>query len=265
MDAFVSYLQKQTAAAAGHLGSFERTGDQEELHQFRVAMKKMNAAAVFLSVHFPTAGKPRKKLKRVFRAAGLIREQQLRMEWLRRNRLQLLAVTADAAEDLQFFLSAFGKEKEHNKKVVHRSSARMLVLAHEMPREDIITYAFLQREAVFPMLAAASQEYWHELRKQIKQLLYALHWMEPADQVRCLRVKEVQYLDHLQEVIGAWHDLCDLKQWMSDQQFFLHSDAGVRKAFTKGWSLLQTGLSVAEKTVLKQLSQHRQKLSLSAS
>ncbi len=259
MNELDSYLHKQSSVATGHLQAYAQTTDSEELHQFRVAMKKINAVAVFLCTFFPKAKKNKKRLKQIFRSAGFIREQELRLQWLRRYRLLLLAETSDLERTMQLFQAAFNQDFLSNEKQLHRSVKQLRLLAGTIRQHDLVDSVTRLKQTVVLQLEKVQPQEWHELRKQIKQMLYALHWLSPGDQLRLLPVKQVQSFDQLQEAIGAWHDLVDLKQWLSDEQFFLHTDPLVTKSFAKGWKRLQTSLLTAEKTVLHRLAQHRQR------
>ncbi|MBK8089214.1 MAG: CHAD domain-containing protein [Chitinophagaceae bacterium] len=76
---------------------------------------------------------------------------------------------------------------------------------------------------------------WHELRKIIKQLLYAQNWLSESEKIKLLPVKQTAFLDQLQEAIGNWHDAEDLKTWLSDEQFFLRTESNIKSQFNRCW------------------------------
>ncbi|HMP86789.1 MAG TPA: CHAD domain-containing protein, partial [Lacibacter sp.] len=97
-------------------------------------------------------------------------------------------------------------------------------------------------------------ENWHELRKQIKQLLYTWHWLENRQQLLLLSRREYAYYDELQEAIGHWHDLLDIRDWLTNKQFFFHSDHTVRQSFGRCWVRLSHDTAQQDRVVRKLLA-----------
>jgi CHAD domain-containing protein len=257
-----SYLQKQSESALAQLHAFQQTADAEAMHQFRVSLKKIHAGVVYLQSRFPRIKKQKKRIKTVFRAGGLIREQQLRLQWLRRHRLHLLAATAGLEGKLVLHQDQFTSELPASKKELKKAFSNLLADAEMVRKQELLHYVVDLKASVLLLLQKSHAEDWHELRKQIKQLLYAVHWLEPEEQLRLLRITQLKYLDKLQEAIGAWHDLVDLKQWLTDELFFLHEHPNVRKAFGRCWNEVQQLLTQQQKTVSQLLQQHRFRLML---
>lgn len=262
MNGLHSYLQKQAELSFQHLHVYQQSADAEAMHHFRVSLKKIHAGVVFLQSRFPRLKKQKKRMKAVFRAGGLIREQQLRLGWLRLHRLKLLAVTAGMEGKLEIYQANFKNDLPAFKTKLEKAFSKLYAAAETIRKEELQQYVSALKTSVLQLLRKNRAEDWHELRKQIKQLLYAVHWLRPEEQLRLLRITELKYLDKLQEAIGTWHDLVDLKQWLTDEQFFLHEHSTVRNAFAKCWNEVQQLLISQQKTVSQLLSQHRSRLML---
>jgi len=97
---------------------------------------------------------------------------------------------------------------------------------------------------------------WHELRKLIKQRMYAYNWVqhesENDDPV-------FPYYNKLQEAIGQWHDLEFIKETFSQKQIYLSQDIEIQKDFNLAWEKLLASLKYREKQVADMLA--RQELS----
>jgi len=55
---------------------------------------------------------------------------------------------------------------------------------------------------------------WHDLRKLIKQWMYAINWIDD------LKDRDISYYQKLQEAIGYWHDMDVIKETIQQKKSF---------------------------------------------
>lgn len=253
MSEFRVYAEKQMSSALHLLEEYNSASDKEVLHQLRVGLKKVKAVLDYLRTLHPKKIKSlRKKLQLVFHAAGFLREAQLRFDWLKGKQFLILIQHASMKQKISEEEELFVTQKKDHLKLLKSISVELDSYLKEVEEKDLRRYALaLKRE--FEMQSQVAKEGWHGLRKLIKQLLYAHHWLAEQDKIKVLTVAAYKRLDQLQEKIGAWHDAVDLLEWLADGQFFLSKDKSVKQQFNKAFALVQKDIEVKEKAVLKQL------------
>jgi CHAD domain-containing protein len=253
----INYTRKYSEGALLHLHDYAQTNEAEELHQLRVALKKLKAVEFFLSTTTKETGKLKttgKHLKKIFKAAGAIRQKEIVLNWMQEHSFQLLAETVQLSRQIQEEQELFFKKQHLYKKQLQKQSAVYLEYAQKMKAADAEVYIQQLKQMIHEGLQNIRQEGWHELRKQVKQLLYVWQWLNAKQKLHFFTAKEFQYFDLLQEQIGNWHDLIDLKQWLTDGEFFLNSDARIKQEFNRCWQLLNKQLMMNEKRVQTQLT-----------
>src|SRR5579863_7520959 len=76
------YLDKEWVAMETHLKNFLKTGDQEELHKFRVQIKKLRAMFILFgdTSNQPGLLKEFKPVRKIFKYAGNIRDAHTNLQ-----------------------------------------------------------------------------------------------------------------------------------------------------------------------------------------
>ncbi len=254
MSELKAYTGKQLQTAIEMLQAFTPGADAEIIHQLRVSLKKIKAVLVFLStLHPEKAKKIRKKVQVVFRAAGSVREAQLQLQWLRKKRYVHLIEAAQLEQKISEDEALLQLHKEHYQDLLASVAEDLRKLVRKVKQERVTDYAEKLKETLQQQLQHAVKEEWHALRKLIKQMLYAHHWLSEQEKLKIMPVLSYHVFDQLQEQIGAWHDMVDLQQWLTDQQFFLQHEPSVKQQGTKASAQLQTTLLLQEQAVLRQL------------
>lgn len=213
-----------------HLHEFETGISEEGLHGFRVELKKLRALLRFLQEVYgkQELQKIRKAVDAVFREAGSLREQQLLLLWLHKNRLgKLEKECADASPlpetsgALQKVLKAIRKKLSA---VLRQNRELVATTAQTIPEE----YAARLKQRIEKRLSQKPAEAeWHELRKLIKQWLYAVNWIEKERSVSLSRL--YRFSDQLQEAIGNWHDAIHIHITLLTMKGHLPNDTKVQK------------------------------------
>lgn len=254
MSVVREYSEKQISSALQLLEEYNATSNEEVLHQLRVSLKKIKAVLDYLRTLHPKKIKStRKKLQFVFHAAGSLREAQLRLKWLTEKKLLLLIRHSSFDQKIKEEKELFVTHKHDYLKKQKSVSDEIDKCLKKVDEEDLLRYALKLKAKLQEQLPVFSKENWHALRKLIKQLLYAYHWLTDQDKLKVLTVTAFKKLDMLQENIGIWHDAVDLQQWLTDGQFFLSKDKSVKQQFNKAFALVQKDIEVKEKVVIKQL------------
>jgi CHAD domain-containing protein len=246
------YIRKQQKDAVHQLEHFVQSSEAEAIHQLRVCMKKLRAVYRFLSVVHPSkklTKSYKKKFRLLFAAAGAIREKQLMKQRLTHLNADVLIATSSSFTDADEGMEQFKVHAAHHEEFISSFTHRLLELADKVKEDDLLRYCITLREQLFQNMKLSAQDNWHELRKQIKQLLYSYHWMLPLQQIKLIRVQQMQALNRLQEAIGNWHDLIDFKQWLDEEAFYFSSDKQVLASFKKVWKHLQQEIKKAEEKV----------------
>jgi CHAD domain-containing protein len=254
MSAVREYSEKQISSALQLLEQYNAASNEEVLHQLRVSLKKVKAVLDYLLTLHPKKIKSlRKKLQLVFHAAGSLREAQLRFNWLKGKRFLLLNQHASMEQRIKEEEELFVTQKHSHLKKLKSVSNEIDKYLKKIDEGDLLHYALELKAKLQEQLPIVSKENWHALRKLIKQLLYAYHWLAEQDKLKVLTVTTYKKLDMLQDSIGIWHDAVDLHQWLTDEQFFLSKDKSVKQQFNKAFALVQKDIELKEKAVLKQL------------
>ncbi|MEJ8818989.1 CHAD domain-containing protein [Lacibacter sp. H407] len=248
------YSEKQISSALHLLEQYNTASNEEVLHQLRVSLKKIKAVLDHLRTLHPKKIKStRKKLQLVFHAAGSLREAQLRLKWLAEKKLLLLIRHSSFDQKIKEEEELFVTNKHGHLKKLKSVSEEIDKYLKKVEEEDLLRYALELKAKLQEQLPIVLKDNWHALRKLIKQLLYAYHWLTEQDKLKVLTVTAYKRLDMLQENIGIWHDVVDLQQWLTDGQFFLSKEKSVKQQFNKAFALVQKDIEVKEKVVMKQL------------
>lgn len=253
MNLLKKYTSGQMDAAIDWLEKFVQTSDEEALHQFRVSLKKIHAVMQYFrekEIHSKKIKELKRKQKEIFSDAGFIRDAGIRLNWLRQNKMLLLLRESLLMEKTQSFRSYFSAHAKHYSSILDEIKEELVSLTKEEKAATVFEYSITLKETVQKLISHKLLiDDWHELRKQIKQLLYAYHWNRKEDQLKLLKVNELHYFDQLQDAIGAWHDAVNLKEWFSNEQFFLSESVQVKKQFSSAWKKLNTEVEQKTKAV----------------
>ena len=241
MNLLKEYAEKQMDLAVHYLSVYTHSGNEEALHQVRVVLKKSKAVMHYFlheKLHVKKVTKLKKDIRNIFHTAGSIRAAQLQMQWLKKNRYQILLQTSSLKDDLLYYDELFKTDTKKSLKILSDVKRKLTEHCSDSAGSNVLQYAIVLKQTIQLIIKNLRQPGWHELRKTIKQLLYAYNWQLEKDKIKLLTVKEHTYLDQLQEAIGTWHDAEDLKLWMTDQQFFLNENPKVKVQFAKCWDKL---------------------------
>ena len=215
-------LERRTKALRRHLPS-AIAGDDNGVHQARVATRRLREAVPVLAndLKDSKAGKARRKIRRLTRALGTVREMDVT--------LQLLDAMASAErlpraaiEDVRARVLA---ERERRREVMLRRLDRVDVeklerrlasvgealerCEHEAWRESLATRVMKRARRLEAAVEAAGQLYapdrLHRVRIAAKKLRYGLELAAESGQAAA--VPQVRLIKRVQEMLGKLNDL----------------------------------------------------------
>ncbi len=190
--------------------------DTEQIHQFRVAYKKLRALLRMISIQNEPTGKLNisKKLNHCYHIAGLLRDLQLQRQRIEKTSRRKLI-------KLGPYFNLLREEMNKLKTELAEIIATNPVAASErktnknapgkFPLTRIRIYANEKWQTVYEMIAAAhfTEQSLHTIRKNLKDLFYNLRsdkatWHKVLSKHTINKKQYNQLLDEL----GDFHDLC---------------------------------------------------------
>ena len=190
-----------------HLIAFLETGDQEELHKFRVQIKKLRAMLFLFEKTSKENGllKYFKPVRKIFKYAGQIRDAHTNLQLGERYHLKNEQFAEGQLKIIEDGTSEFrsnGPQFLKNIKTAHKRLKKQLQKVND---SQIADYYKHQLSNIATNLAVSGfTEDMHTNRKLIKILVYNHKLAEKA--LNGSLPFNAAYLDKLQEAIGKWHD-----------------------------------------------------------
>ena len=202
-----NYLDEEWDRMILHLEGFIETGDQEQLHRFRVQVKKLRAMLLLLD--FPSGrqklSKDFKPIKKIFRHGGLIREAYLNLLLGGRYQLNNEEFVLTMVNEMEANILAFKNNARKYLKIVKAVYTRLEGDLKPVANDRINEFYKIQLEQIALNLSELQfNEELHNCRKRIKILMYNRKIAQNALEGK-LQVN-TDYLDELQNSIGDWHD-----------------------------------------------------------
>jgi CHAD domain-containing protein len=246
------YFAQRVKNLFNHLHDFDLNGDEISLHDFRVEMKKLRSILKFLREVYPKQKlkKPAHLLRTVFQSAGEIREYQLLQQWLEKQECKVIEQKYFPKDDLHLKTEVFRQRSESYKddlKEIIASTNSFIDLTNEILAEQYVVELNAQIERMCRHNLPVTE--WHELRKIIKQWMYAINWVKQDEDESDENYPNFSFNNKLQEAIGQWHDLEIIKDSFSERQIYLSQDIDVQKEFSVAWEKLQASLKYHERKV----------------
>jgi CHAD domain-containing protein len=267
-----SILEKRLGQLADALKHARRAQGADAVHDLRVASRRLRAFGVTFRELIPekTRARLEKKLKRVTRAAGALRDLDVQLE-LVEKRLDAAPSELDRAA-LEHLLEHLDAERVRGLRRAERRLARVELdaISRQVQRASKAVSAKLEgrdaeklarsvlaelvedADAQLPSdhaagRAAEDPERLHRLRIDVKQLRYALELFEPVlgVQFEPLHARATA----LQELLGAYHDLVVLAELVGERSSRLRERR--RDALARGLESAYQALSAERQNVLE--------------
>ncbi len=186
--------------------SFLHTGHGEQLHQFRIQVKKIKSFLVLLEAdkknHRLLA--EFKPVRKIFKSAGVVRDAVLHRNVANEQGIPLEAFYQKEEKAMQQERDKLmDKGKAHLRKMknVKKKLHKQL---HSVSGGDMKTFFQNQIDTTYRLLGRHNfTERLHNGRKALKHLLYN---QQAAQQALGKWGINFTYIDELQETLGQWHD-----------------------------------------------------------
>jgi CHAD domain-containing protein len=248
------YFAQRVKNLFNHLHDFELAGDEVSLHDMRVEMKKLRAITKFLRNIYSKQKikKSSHMLRWTFHDAGEIREYQLITQWLQKNNFSMIEQTYYPAHELKQLINEFQKNTEQLKNdfnEIIEGVSNFIENTNEILAEQYYIELNAQVEKLCHKNLPPTE--WHELRKLIKQRIYAYNWITHDSENED---PNFAYYNKLQESIGLWHDFVIIRESFSQKQVYLSQDIEVQKDFNLAWDKLTSSIKQREKQTEEMLS-----------
>lgn len=251
------YFAQRVKNLFNHLHDFDLNGDDVSLHDFRVEMKKLRSIVQFLRQVYPKQKlkRPAHLLRLIFQEAGEMREYQLLQQWLDKHQLKTLQEQYFPPLRLEQMMMAFRLRADHYQddfKEIIEQSGRFIASTNEILAEQY--FVDLNAQLLEMTNRDLPNTEWHELRKRIKQWMYAINWIKPEEAAE--KDPLFSYYNKLQEQIGQWHDLEMIRDTFAQKQIYLSQDIDIQKDFNIASEKLQHSMRYRERQIEEML--HRQ-------
>lgn len=176
-----------------HLQSFLKSEDQEELHRFRIQVKKISAFLMLMD-HVNHDGKHIKcfkPVKEVFRRSGKLRNSYI----ARKLKPDSLPANKSAGSFRKLVYRRWKKIKKANLAIRRKIKGVKPAPLQRFYRSELLQVALSLKQL-------RSDDQLHDCRKRIKGFLYNYKlFKEVLDMALNTR-----YLEQVEEAIGKWHD-----------------------------------------------------------
>ncbi|MEX8547515.1 MAG: CHAD domain-containing protein [Mucilaginibacter sp.] len=190
-----------------HLKTFLETNSQDDLHQFRVHIKKLKALLTLYASEQENKGLLHefKPVKTVFKAAGEIRNAYINLQLGEKHQLQDENFDQHQQQILQQGTARFKSQGKSYLKRLKKAHIALQNNLHKLQGKTIRNFykEKLNRIAVF-FAAPTFDEEMHTARKNSKLLIY--NQKASAGALHGKLQVNTNYLNQLQDKIGQWHD-----------------------------------------------------------
>ena len=227
-----------------HLKKFISTADQEQLHKFRVQIKKLQAMLILFGAALGDEGllKYFKPVKKIFKQGGIIRDAYIHLQFAREYNFENENFELSQNQVIDAGIKSFKKRKKDFIKTISSTHGAVLKNLKKVPNKAIKLFYLKQLQEIAARLEKPEfTEEMHDTRKRLKVLMYNKKLTDNAlDGV----VLNVSYIDELQDCIGKWHDNVLARTLFSAPE--LDAGAVVARIDDKDATLQQSVLTLAE-------------------
>ena len=200
------YFNDQWDKLKAYLKSFIENEDQEQLHNFRVQVKKVRAMLTMLDAYTKhQLLKDFKPVKKIFKQGGAIRDAYLHLKAAEHYKLDNEQFKISQQSIVDDGIQQFKLQKAEYTKTVKKAYSIIERSIEPISNKDIVDFYKTELTLISAALeVVAFDDTLHRCRRQIKILMYNLKFTAKALEGK-LQVNE-KYLNQLQTAIGNWHD-----------------------------------------------------------
>lgn len=247
----IRQLDKLWKKAKKHFQNFLKSKDQEDLHQFRVRVKKLKAMLTFYAaahnnqklLHYF------KPVKKVFAKAGDIRNAYINLKLNDEYQLNNKDFKQQQQHLLTNIINRFKKRSNKHLQVIKKAHFTLQNNIDHVKSRTILNFYQEKLAAVESFFDQPTMDNeLHNTRKKIKLLLYNRNLAVHA--ISRKLIINFDYLDNLQNVIGDWHD----------HNLTLQVFSNLKKPEVKAMDNLQKSNANLERIIMEQGADFRSKV-----
>jgi len=204
-------------SAIEHLRLFCKKGQTEDLHRFRISIKKMRAL-IHLLMSYRSDVLPDNTFKpviKIFRKTGHIRDLDVQLELLNHLPFDIPGFIANNYIKREKLFSKLSASIKNNQRCIKKEVNKIIKKIVDVDTSFIITNQNQLLHEVKRILKnnKADNPELHEARKKIKLVLY-IHSFLPKKLQKKIPLNTT-VLNKIQQEIGDWHDLLLLHEELS--------------------------------------------------
>ncbi len=211
------HFNKAWHSMLAHLLAFCETQKQEELHRFRVQVKKIKALLRFSQGS--SSAQHLKPLQSIFKQAGKIRGAHIHLHLIEQYQLANAELKNRQEKIEKDETRRFCLRYNVHTKSLQRTEKTIFSNFQDI-KNKVIVRLYKKRLKKLARSFAQPTDHTanlHKNRKEVKMLLY-FHAMLPKLLVKKLRLN-TSYLDRLQDAIGQWHDIISIAALLEKERF----------------------------------------------
>ena len=201
---FKKKIVRAHKGAERSLRGFIKKGDQEQLHEFRVGIKKLRAVAALIeeTANADDLRRDLKVVKETYQLSGRVRDSHLHIELANKVAASANYLKGEKST-LKKATRQLRKRRPHHLKMLRRSKRKMLKHVQGAKNKHIARFYQTELQGIGDCLAnSTGVEELHSCRKRLKVLIYNYPLVSQAVD---LHINEA-YLQQVQAAIGDWHD-----------------------------------------------------------
>ncbi len=203
----IKQLDKLLKSMKRLLKAYLKDGQQENLHQFRIQVKKLKAMLTLYSCEPENKSllKDFKPIKEVFKKAGVIRNAHINLKLGEKHQLKDENFNQHQQRTLDENTLQFNQDRSRYLKKIKKTQIILQNTITRLHNKTIRTFYKNRLAKIKSFFENPTfDDQLHNARKNIKLLLYNKQLAAKAIENK-VQINQV-YLDQLQDLIGEWHD-----------------------------------------------------------
>lgn len=207
-------FNKAWQSMLAHLLAFCETQKPEDLHRFRVQVKKIKALLLFLQGRSAP-----KQLQSIFRHAGKIRSAHIHLRLLEQYQLANVELKVEQEKIAKTEARRFCSKHRFYIKKLKKTEQSLSGNFCDIDDKSILKLYRnkLEKLSRFFSKNDTSIDKAHENRKKIKNLLYLYNAL-PTSLALKLQLNTA-YLNQVQDAIGQWNDIVSIEELLKKEGF----------------------------------------------
>ena len=201
-----------------HLKTYLGTENPDDLHQFRVQIKKVKSLLRLFALRNKNKGllADFKPVNKIFQHAGVIRDAYLHLQLAEQFKVDAPEFKRKQMERMSLEMTRFSDRGKAYLQQIGKTGRKIKRNVRGIPNTDIADFYDHQLNGI--VLAFAKRKFdeaMHDNRKQLKNIIYN-HKLANKSLNGNLKLN-LPYLDEVQDQLGGWHDSVLARELFADE------------------------------------------------